>query len=322
MINKTNKILGLKKQYDILKQGKESLLDMIDDIEMIDGVYNSNAIENSTLTLSDTEKILLDMEVSKAYSLREVYEAKNLARVYEYVKDKNKANGVYLNINKDIILFIHKMLISGINDEIAGRYRSSLEFVRVGSHIAPAPEHVDRMMYTLMHDYEINIDKDNGESLDFIKRIARFHLQFETVHPFVDGNGRIGRMLINMQLAQMGLPHIIIRNKEKHLYYKAFKPFRDDGYSTKMENIIYLALSESLYKRIAYLKGEEIVTLANYHKKILSDNKNKINKNKISDKKIISLASLINMARRQTIASFRVKGVWSVGGTLTIDIPL
>ena len=69
MINKTKKILDLKKQYDTLKQGKESLLDMIDDIEMIDGVYNSNAIENSTLTLPDTEKILLDLEVSIAFEL-------------------------------------------------------------------------------------------------------------------------------------------------------------------------------------------------------------------------------------------------------------
>ena len=79
-------IQKLKKTYENLKIGKEALLGIIDEVEVAEAVYNSNAIEHSTLSLRETEKILLEMEVSRDLSLREVYEAKNLARVVNYIK--------------------------------------------------------------------------------------------------------------------------------------------------------------------------------------------------------------------------------------------
>ena len=79
-----NRIQDLKRAYDTLRQGKESLLSMIDEVEIPESVYNSNAIENSTLTLEETEKILLDQMLSRNVSVQEVFEAKNLARVTEY----------------------------------------------------------------------------------------------------------------------------------------------------------------------------------------------------------------------------------------------
>src|SRR3989344_5260560 len=83
------KIKILKKEYDLLKVGKNSLLQMIDEAEIPESVYNSNAIENSTLTLKETEKILLELEVARNVYLREVFEAKNLARVMEFVQSKS-----------------------------------------------------------------------------------------------------------------------------------------------------------------------------------------------------------------------------------------
>ena len=88
------KIDELKKQYDTLRQGKEGLLDIIFEAELPEAVYNSNAIENSTLTISETEKILLNLEVSRDVSVREVFEAKNLAQVYEYIKNRVSARAV------------------------------------------------------------------------------------------------------------------------------------------------------------------------------------------------------------------------------------
>lgn len=284
--NKVKNLIKLKKKYDLLKNGKDSLLNMLEDVEIAESVYNSNAIENSTLTLPDTEKILLDLEVSKNYSLREVFEAKNLARVYEYIKIKKDS----IKLNQDIILFIHGLLIGGIDDSIAGRFRKINEYVRVGNHIAPAPEHVIRMIEVLLNDYKTNHEEDT------FKKIASFHLQFENIHPFCDGNGRIGRVVINLQLQEFGYPNIIIRDKEKQLYYKTFSEFRDKKLTKKMELIIYLALSEGLYKRIAYLEGKEIITLAKYAKK-----------------NSLSLAGQINKARRQTIPAFREKGIWKIG---------
>src|SRR3989338_10376545 len=123
-----DRIKGLKAEHDQLCGGRESLLNMIDDAEIPESVYNSNAIENSTLTLKETEKILLEQEVSRDISLREVYEAKNLARVIDYIRNKVQT----LEINKETILLLHQMLIGGIDDSIAGRFRKKGEYVRVG----------------------------------------------------------------------------------------------------------------------------------------------------------------------------------------------
>ncbi|MFA5092069.1 MAG: Fic family protein [Candidatus Paceibacterota bacterium] len=276
------KIKSLKIEYDKLKIGKESLLSIIDENEIPENVYNSNAIENSTLTLKETEKILLDMEVSRVVSLREVYEAKNLARVISYVKNKSKET----EINKDIILFLHQMLIGGINDSIAGRLRKAGEYVRVGTHIAPPPEKVESMLDALLLEYINNLD------LYFIDKISKFHLEFETIHPFNDGNGRIGRTIVCFQLQRLGFPMIIIRDKDKQNYYNSFHKFREKQNIKFMEKVITLSLLESLHKRITYLKGDNIITLSMYSKKINH-----------------SINSLLNSARRQTIPAFREKGI-------------
>ncbi len=283
---KVQNLIALKMRFDKLKVGKESLLTLIEEVEVAESVYNSNAIENSTLTLADTERILLDLEVSKNYSLREVFEAKNLARVYEYIR----RNSDSVTLDQSTMLFLHGMLIGGIDDTIAGRFRGKGEYVRVGSHIAPAPEHVNRLIEVLVNEFKTN------QTEHFLKRIARFHLQFETVHPFCDGNGRIGRMLINLQLQAFGYPNIIIRDKEKQKYYKTFKTYRDSGTVVPMEQVIYLALSEGLYKRLAYLETKNIITLAEHSKSVNQ-----------------TLNSLINAARRQTVPAFREKGVWKIG---------
>jgi len=281
-----NYIQVLKAQYDQLGKGKESLVKLIDESELPESVFNSNAIENSTLTLKETERILLEMKTSRNVSVREVFEAKNLARVMEYIK--SKANDTELSI--ELILLLHKMLMGNIKDAIAGHFRAKGEYVRVGTHIAPAPEHVERMIETILLDF--SSDHINY----FADKIAKFHLDFETVHPFCDGNGRIGRVIINYQLARLSFPNIIIRDKEKLLYYRAFGEYKDSKNTKIMEKIITLALSESLHKRIAYLQGEQISTVADYAKA----NKKSIN-------------ALLNAARRQTIPAFREKGVWKFG---------
>ena len=294
--NPTKKrIQELKAEYDSLQKGKESLLVIVDEAEIPEAVYNSNAIENSTLTLKETEKILLDMEVSRDVSVREVFEAKNLARVVGYIRTKSQEG----EIDKEIILLLHQMLIGGINDGIAGRFRAKGEYVRVGTYIAPAPEHVERQILATLLEYTSDLNSY------FLDKISKFHLDFETIHPFNDGNGRIGRALINYQLQRLGFPSVIVRDREKKDYYKAFGDYRDPPSlklrragtkNTKtMERILVLGLTESLHKRIAYLKGETIVPLADYTKK-----------------HSLSGPALTNAARRQKIPAFREKGVWKI----------
>ena len=286
--NNTTKdvIKVLKTKYDQLSKGKASLLKLIDESELSESVFNSNAIENSTLTLKETERILMEMEISRNVSVREVFEAKNLARVLEYIRSKS----VEPDLSIEAIILLHKMLMGNINDAIAGRFRKKGEYVRVGTHIAPTPEHVERMIESIISDYFAD------HSIYFTDKIARFHLDFETIHPFCDGNGRMGRVIINYQLGRFGFPNVIIRDKEKQTYYQAFGEYKDLKKNKAMEKIITLALTESLHKRIAYLQGDKISTLADYAK---------------AYKK--SINALLNAARRQTIPTFREKGVWKIG---------
>lgn len=280
-----NRIQSLKEEYDRLRANKESLLKLIDEAEVPDSVYNSNAIENSTLTLKETEKILLEMEVSRDVNLREVFEAKNLARVMEYIGSKLDEEQ-----SLDLILLLHQMLLGNINETIAGRFRQKSEYVRIGTYIASAPEHIERKLEEILIEYSSDLNAY------FTDKIAKFHLDFELIHPFNDGNGRIGRLLINYQLGKLGFPQVIIRDKEKSKYYLAFREYQDDKKTKLMEKILALAIMESLHKRITYLKGDVIIELTEYAKK--------------DDK---SLQTILNAARRQTIPAFREKGVWKMG---------
>lgn len=286
-INKVyrNKIKDLKTQYDSLKQEKESLLTILDQNEVPENVYNSNAIENSTLTLKETEKILLEQELSRNVSLREVYEAKNLARVVDYTRNKSKEE----NLSKELILLVHQMLIGGIDDNIAGRFRKKGEYVRVGTHIGPAPEHVEKLIDNILIDYS------SDHILYFIDKVAKFHLEFEHIHPFCDGNGRIGRVIMNFQLLGLGFPRIIIRDKEKVQYYEAFKDYEQNKNPKLMEKIIALSLIESLHKRVSYLSGSEITEISEYVR---------INN--------LKAPAVFNAARRQNIPAFRERGVWKI----------
>ncbi len=283
-------IQKLKTEYDSFKRGKESLLALVDEAEIPETVYNSNAIENSTLTLKETEKILLEQELSRDVSLREVFEAKNLARVITYKRDKSQSH----ELNEKLILLLHQMLVGGIDDSIAGRFRKEGEYVRVGTYIAPAPEHVQRIIEAILLGY------GSDTTSYFLDKIAKFHLDFETVHPFCDGNGRIGRVLINFQLLALGFPRVIIRDKEKDTYYRAFGDYNNNKNTKTMERILALALMEALHKRIAYLKGEVIIALSEY-----------IKKNKLSAPKIT------NAAKRQTIPAFRERGIWKIPESFT-----
>ena len=122
------------------------------------------------------------------------------------------------------------------------------------------------------------------------------HLAFEHIHPFIDGNGRIGRVLNNYLLIREGFVPINIKFIDRKKYYDAFKEFDEKGATAIMEEIVGKALTNSYHKRLAYLEGKKIITLVEYAKK-----------NKLSH------SNLINKANRQTIEAFFEKGIWKIG---------
>lgn len=279
-------IQELRERFYAAAVGKESLLSMLAEAEVSEQVYNSNAIENSTLSLEETDKILLQIDLDRYISEREIFEAKNLARVVTYIETKAKEQ----ELSFSVILLLHKILISNIRDEVAGRFRQKDEWVRVGTYIAPSPLEVEERLQKVITEYNAN------SALPIIKRIAKFHLGFEYVHPFVDGNGRIGRVLNNFLLIRGGYVPINIKFIERSLYYNAFKEFQEKGHTKIMEAIVAHALTNSYHKRLAYLEDKTIISLSDYAKQFK-----------------LSHANLINKAKRQTIEAFVERGVWKIG---------
>ncbi|HAI73826.1 MAG TPA: cell filamentation protein Fic [Candidatus Moranbacteria bacterium] len=281
-----NKINSLRERYYKASIGKDALIQLIAETEVAEQVYNSNAIENSTLTLEETEKILLQIDLDRFISEREIFEAKNLARVVAYIDKRSKERELTL----EIILSLHKMLISNIRDDIAGRFRKDNEFVRVGNHIAPNPKEVIERLEKMLAEYNA------ASHENIIKRIAKLHLSFEYTHPFCDGNGRIGRVINNYLLMREGFVPINIKFIDRKKYYEAFREFDARNATNIMEEIVGKALTNSYYKRLAYLEGKKIITLAEY-----------VKNNKLSH------SNLINKASRQTVEAFLEKGVWKIG---------
>jgi len=285
ILNVFNKVSSLRERYYKASTGKDALIKLVGEAEVAEQVYNSNAIENSTLSLEETEKILLQIDLERFVTEREIFEAKNLARVVEYINKKAKEQELTLGV----ILSLHKMLISNIADDIAGRFRRDNEYVRVGSHIAPAPKEVIGLLEKMLAEYNA------ASHENIIKRIAKLHLTFEYIHPFNDGNGRIGRVINNYLLIREGFVPVNIKFIDRKMYYEAFKEFDEKGATKIMEEIVGKSLTNSYHKRLAYLEGAEIITLAEYGKR-----------NKLAH------SNLINKANRQTIDAFLEKGVWKI----------
>jgi Fic family protein len=276
----------LRERFYRAARGKEALLRLISEAEVSEHVYDSNAIENSTLTLEETERILQELKTDRSITQRELFEARNLARVVQYVESRSLESP----LNLDSLLLLHKMLMANIRDDIAGRLRKEGEWVRVADHIAPDPKFVLSLLQDALTEFSANI-ADN-----IVKRISKLHLQFEHIHPFVDGNGRIGRIINNYLLIRDGYVPINIKYTHRERYYSSLREYDRNGSTKKMEEIIGRALAMSYHKRLAYLEGKRILTLSNYAK----ENK-------------ISYSGLLNKADRQTIEAFTEKGIWKIG---------
>lgn len=279
-------ILALKARYLRLEPDRKSLITLLNETEIAEQVYNSNAIENSTLSLEETEKIIMQIDLDRYISERELFEAKNLARVVDYIQSK----AVEQELSLEVLLLLHKMLLSNINDDIAGRFRNENEWVRVANHIAPKPVEVPKLLQDMLVEYH-TIHPEN-----IVKRIALLHLTFEHIHPFVDGNGRIGRVLNNYALIRERFVPINIKFINRKEYYEAFQEFDQKKQTTIMEGIVGKALCQSYHKRLAYMEGKKIISLSDYAKQTK-----------------IAHSNLLNKANRQSIEAFLEKGVWKIG---------
>ncbi len=173
--------------------------------------YNTNAIEGSTITLEEVRKIIED-KIAPNKPIRDIKETENHYKVFLDMLKKKE------NITKELLLEWHKDIFSQTKPDLAGRFRDYL--VRVGDYIAPDWQDINRLMNRL-------IEFANEKGMNPVELAGRAHFIFESIHPFGDGNGRIGRLIMNHILWHSGYPMIIIEYKKRISYYKAFKRGED-----------------------------------------------------------------------------------------------
>lgn len=170
--------------------------------------YNTNAIEGSKITLSETRE-LVEHKIAPNKPLCDVKETDTHAKVFLKMLEKNN------DFNTKRILKWHKDLFQDTKPDIAGKFRDYR--VSVGDYIAPDWQDVVSLIHTMMKFYTESHD------MHPVEFAARMHYRFEKIHPFGDGNGRVGRLIINHLLWHGGYPVLIIEYKKRKQYYKALE---------------------------------------------------------------------------------------------------
>ena len=176
--------------------------------------HDSTGIEGNTLTLSETSHLLFEGIVPSTKSLREIHEVLNHKKAFDYMMDYKK------DLTKDFILDLHRIVVANtLREDLIpqiGRYRTVQVFV--GGSIPPKPQDVSNKIASLLRWHSIN-----KKRLHPLVLASYFHTEFEKIHPFVDGNGRVGRLLFNKILEMNGYLPIIISDKNKQNYYHALE---------------------------------------------------------------------------------------------------
>ncbi|MBI3032358.1 Fic family protein [Candidatus Woesearchaeota archaeon] len=227
------KLEEIKKDYQ--KKIKNTTKDQLQRLEeeiMIKFTYDTNRIEGSTLTYKDTKMLLMEGISPKDKPMRDIKETENHKTAFLFMK-----NNISNKISKDLILEFHRVLKHNITED-AGLFRDGQ--VRVGTLIPIKPDMIETEINNLLEWYD-----ENKDQLHPLELAGTFHCIFERIHPFFDGNGRVGRLLLNKILLQHNYPVIIIQNKNKRRYYTGLQR-ADDGNYLYMIKYVFSELENTL----------------------------------------------------------------------------
>jgi len=212
---------------------RENIKDLLDRFTA-NFTYESNALEGNSLTLKDVSIVMFEDISVEGKDLREIYETRNSRKVVEFIM-KNR-----FNISHDSIMKMHKLLVKDI--DIRTGYKKRPNFILGKKVKTSPPEKVYNDMTNLINWYNENKDKIHP-----LRLVATFHGKFEQIHPFEDGNGRVGRFLINLILTKNKYPPLIIRKFQRSSYLKSLENF-DGGYYYTLERLMLERFKETYRK--------------------------------------------------------------------------
>ena len=215
---------------------------------MIEFTYNSNAIEGNTLTLKETAMVLEGVTIDQK-PLKEHLEAVGHRDAFLYVEDIAKQK---LPLSEYVIKSIHSLVLMN-QPEDKGIYRR-IPVRIMGAYTEPVqPYLIEPKINELL-----TVNEERKEGMNPIERIARFHLEFEGIHPFIDGNGRTGRLIMNLDLIRGGYPPINVKFTDRKKYYEAFDVYYRDGDAGAMTDLIAGYVNERLDEYLKILYAEDL----------------------------------------------------------------
>ncbi|MDW7776430.1 MAG: Fic family protein [Methanosarcinales archaeon] len=239
-----SRILEKKNKLDSIRPLPGDSLKKLNEEMRLLHTYHSNAIEGNTLTLSETKLVLEEGITVGGKSLREHLETTNNAKAFDYIE---KIVGKKKKIDHITIQKIHEIVNAGILEE-AGRYRTKNVRITGAKKTPPDWSKVVQLMDVLIE----NIEKSEKNP---IETSAFLHHRFVEIHPFIDGNGRVARLLTNLYLIGLGYSPIVIKTEDRTKYYRYLKA-ADSGNPGPFANFIAKAIDES-FTLLLSIFGEE-----------------------------------------------------------------
>lgn len=231
-----------KVELDAQRPLTEGEVERLNEEFIIEYTYNSNAIEGNTLTLRETDLVLRGLTINQK-PLKDHMEAVGHKEAFDYVHEL-VSNDVPLS--EYVIKQIHYLVLADKRED-RGVYRRVPVRIMGAQHEPVQPYLIAPKMEQLLHDF--------AESKEhIITKLARFHIEFERIHPFIDGNGRTGRLLVNLELMKAGYPPIDIKFTDRIAYYNAFDEYHVKHNLSAMENLFAGYVNERLDKYLNILQ--------------------------------------------------------------------
>ena len=233
----------LKKQLASMRPLSQGEVEALREEFIIEHTHQSTAIEGNTLTLKETALVLQGITIDRK-PLKDHLEAEGYKEAYEYVERLVKEQKM---LSAYEICSIHSLVLAD-RPEDRGRWRRVPMRIMGASVEPPQPYLIEPMVGELLNDYSMVMTR-----LHTVERVSLFHLRFESIHPFVDGNGRTGRLLLNMQLMQAGYPPINVKFADRKRYYDAFEDYAVTGSPQAMTNLVAEYLKERMSSMLSLL---------------------------------------------------------------------